>query len=230
MTVQLLRVINNYIGLSGDTKPTTDIEIGSVFTETDTSEEYKFDGTGWFVDRPRIDASTEAQMVVLYEHHEIHSGSHFLMNESFDIASGDVIDIRITTPPLVTSTKEPHLILSFDTEVEYEFWFYEVVVITNAGTAFTPINSNRNSVKASILAIDVIENSSLANANADTDVSGATTIWHGMTGAGRQQGGSASGRNELILKHDTIYGFRALAKAAGWIHGEMHWYEHTPRR
>ena len=60
MAVQLLRVINNYIGLAGDTKPTTDIEIGSTFEETDTGTKYTFTGTGWFARtarNPMLDVS-----------------------------------------------------------------------------------------------------------------------------------------------------------------------------
>ena len=171
----------------------------------------------------RLDASTEAQMIVDYEHHEIHSGSHFIMNDAFDLSINNVLDIRITTP---NTTKWPHALLEFDTETEYEYWLYETVTIDTVGTAFTPINSNRNSATASTVAIDVITNTSLANANADTGVGGATVIWHGFAGSGRE-GGGGGGRNELILKQNTIYGFRAEAKAAGWIHGELHWYEHT---
>ena len=174
----------------------------------------------------RSDASTEALMIVDYEHHEIHSGSHFIINEVYDLSINNVIDIRITTPD---TTKWAHTLIEFDTGSEYEFWLYEVAVISTAGTAFTPINSNRNSAKASTLAIDIITNTSLANANADTDISGATIIWHGKVGAGRTQGGGGGGRNEIILKQNTIYSFRAEAVAAGYIHGEMHWYEHTDR-
>jgi len=36
-----------YIGLAGDTKPTTGVITGAKFVETDTGAEFTFDGTGW---------------------------------------------------------------------------------------------------------------------------------------------------------------------------------------
>ena len=226
MAIQLLRAVNNYIGLSSDSKPTTDIDIGSTFTESDTSEVYVFDGTGWFIREGRIDQSTASLMVVDYAHHEIHSGSSFLMNDVFTLAINAVVDIRITTP---NTAKWAHFVMEFDTSSEFEFYFYETAVISTVGTAFTPINRNRNSATASVVSIDYITNTSLALANADTDVTGATTIIHGISGSGRTEGGSASTRHEIILKQNKIYCFRAIANAAGWIHGEFNWYEHTAR-
>ena len=37
----------HYIGLSSDTKPTVDVRGGSTFFETDTTNEYIYDGTSW---------------------------------------------------------------------------------------------------------------------------------------------------------------------------------------
>jgi hypothetical protein len=170
-----------------------------------------------------VDDVSGARTVITYQHHKIHEGDTYIINEAYDLAINNVIDIRITTP---NTTKWAHWVLEFDTESEYEFWFYEVAVITVAGSAYTPINLNRNSVNTSVLAVDIITNASLALANADTDVTGATTLMHGFAGAGKTTGGSQSIREEFILKQNTIYGFRAVANAAGWIHENMAWYEH----
>lgn len=48
MTVQLVTTKHNYIGESGDTKPTDGtVPVGSEFYEADTLKTYVFDGTDW---------------------------------------------------------------------------------------------------------------------------------------------------------------------------------------
>jgi hypothetical protein len=46
MAVQLISYINNFLGLSGDSKP-TDTPVGSTFYETDTTDTYVFNGSAW---------------------------------------------------------------------------------------------------------------------------------------------------------------------------------------
>ncbi len=169
-----------------------------------------------------FDKSTTGVNVLVDSHHEIHDGDAYLMSESYDLSVNDVLDIRITTPD---TTKWAHFVPEFDTESEFQVWLYEVATIETVGTAFTPINSNRNSPNTSGLVFDVISNTSLANANADTDVSGATTLSHAFTGAGKKEGGGSTDRREIMLKQNTIYSFRASATAAGWLHIDFNWYE-----
>ena len=48
MTVKLVTTIHNYVGESGDTKPTdATVPIGSEFYETDTKDTYVWDGSNW---------------------------------------------------------------------------------------------------------------------------------------------------------------------------------------
>ena len=47
MTYSLITTIKRYIGLSTDTKPTTDTPAGSTFWEHDTNILYKYNGTSW---------------------------------------------------------------------------------------------------------------------------------------------------------------------------------------
>lgn len=47
MTVTKLAVIDTYIGLSTDEKPTTGVRAGSRWLERDTGREYAYDGDGW---------------------------------------------------------------------------------------------------------------------------------------------------------------------------------------
>ena len=46
MTVVLVMTIRNFVGVSGDTKP-TDAPAGSTFYETDTRTSHVYDGTAW---------------------------------------------------------------------------------------------------------------------------------------------------------------------------------------
>ena len=38
-----------YIGLSGDSKPTTDVPVGATFYETNTSATYIYNGSAWSI-------------------------------------------------------------------------------------------------------------------------------------------------------------------------------------
>jgi len=47
MAVKLIATMNKYIGLAGDSKPTS-VPVGSIFIEYDTKHEYiTYDGTNW---------------------------------------------------------------------------------------------------------------------------------------------------------------------------------------
>src|SRR3990170_6815712 len=47
MTYNLITTIKRYIGLSTDSKPTTDPPAGSTFWEHDTNILYKYNGSSW---------------------------------------------------------------------------------------------------------------------------------------------------------------------------------------
>ena len=76
----------------------------------------------------------------------------------------------------------------------------------------------------------MIQNASVALADADTPVAGATQIAHGVVSAGNRTGGIIGRENEIILKNNTIYCLRAVALSAGWVSFDMGWYEHYPHR
>lgn len=94
----------------------------------------------------RVDASTHALEIVDYEHHEIHAGSHFFIEDVQDIALNNVYDVQWTTP---NTTQWAHFVFELNCESETEWYIYEGVTINTAGTALTPINNNRNSATAS---------------------------------------------------------------------------------
>ena len=179
-----------------------------------------FTGTSYQV--PRLDSSSFATEVISYEHHEIHGGSHYFIGDVADLAINNVFDVQWTTP---NTTQWAHFTFELGCENETEWYIYEGATINTAGTALTARNNDRNSANTSNATIASIENISVANANADTAVAGATQIIHGICGSGRS-GGVDSRQKEIILKQNTIYCMRAIANAAGYINFMMEWYEH----
>ena len=169
-----------------------------------------------------LDAATSVLPTLPYETHEINQGNMFSFEEKIDLAINHVYDIQITTP---NTTKWSHFLFAFSVESETEWWFWEDVNIILAGAAVTTINRNRNSATVPTLTIKVIENDTLVLANADTAVAGATSLAHGIAGAGRDAG-SADRADKIILKQNEDYTLRFEATAAGYISWILKWYEH----
>ena len=176
----------------------------------------------------RMDASTHSIQTMSYEHHEIHSGSHYFVVGYQDIPqAGDVLDFTWLIPD---SPKEIHWIWSIEVDSEILWQVYEGAVASNPlANAVTPLNSNRNSPKTSATTMKFEIQADLATANADTNVTTATLIESGKIGDGKQSGGNIGRSNELIMKRNTLYCLRATATAAGYIAFNMQWYEHTPK-
>jgi hypothetical protein len=171
----------------------------------------------------RLDRATNSIQIIDYSHHEIHAGSHFLIADVVDLAINNVYDMVFVTP---NTTKWIHFTFKLDAESETEWFIYEGAVETVPGAAVTPYNNNRNSATASVATVRAQTNTSLVNANADTNVTAAIALEHGIMGAGKS-GGNESRDNEIILKQNTKYCFRAIATAAGYLDFIAQWYEHT---
>lgn len=174
----------------------------------------------------RLDASTESQIMMMYEHHEIHDGTHFGICDVQDLALNEVFDIQFTTP---NTTTWSHIVYLLAVESETEFFIYETATIVTPGTPMSAINNNRNSANTSVNTIASILNTSVANANADTSVAAAIEILHGIVGSGKNSQGANERSRELVLKQNTTYCFRSIALAAGYISFCMNWYEHVSR-
>lgn len=159
-------------------------------------------------------------------HHEVHSEHAYYVKEVMDVPAGDVVEIRFW---LSASAKKVHLQTFFTSETEIEWWFYKDVVINTAGTEFPVIpNRDHNSSNESIMTVDFIANTSIANANLDTSISEATQMSHGKTGSGRNNGGEGGSRHEQILKDEGVYCLRFLnldGTSTRYIDGMMDWYE-----
>lgn len=172
-----------------------------------------------------VDDSTETLQVIDYEHHEIHSGSHYEITEYVDLPISNVRDLQIVTP---NTTKWGHLILAITCESETEWFLYEGVTINTPGTLHTAYNNNRNSLNTADITVAYIDNTSVANANADTDPAASTTLKNCIIGAGRD-GGFAARRQEIILKQNTSYSVRFVANTAGYVCYDLEWYEHIDK-
>jgi hypothetical protein len=170
-----------------------------------------------------IDGSTNTLQTIPYEHHEIHSGSHYFISGVTDLSINNVFDMQFTTPD---TTKWAHLVFLLSVESETEWYIYEGATINVAGTTVTPRNNDRNSSNVSGMTVAGITNTSVGNADADTATAGATEIAHGIIGAGKD-GGVIGREKEIILKQNTVYCFRGIANAAGYISYIVEWYEHT---
>jgi hypothetical protein len=169
------------------------------------------------------DELTGAAETIVYAHHEVHEGNHYLIRDAVDLAIDSVIDIQWTTHKSIA----PHLVWDISVESMMEHYVYEGATIVLAGTTVTPINNNRISTNSSRQTVALITNASLALANADTVVAGATQLSHGVIPAGNKKGGSEGRDAEIILKPNTIYCFRGIALVAGWLSFRMSFYEHA---
>jgi hypothetical protein len=171
----------------------------------------------------RLDKYTNTLQIIDYAHHEIHDGSHFTLAGSVSIGLNAAYDIQITTP---NTTKWAHFLLEFDVTDTTNWYVYENVTIAQAGTGLTPWNNDRNSATTATVVTKGIANASVADANVDTAVAGATTLESGVVGANKTAG-SVNRENEIILKQNEDYSIRFVGTAATTVHYRLNWYEHT---
>ncbi len=170
-----------------------------------------------------VDGATGAMVAIESGHHQIHNGSTFTYVDVVDLGVNNVRDIQITTP---NTTEWAHFTFMISTESETDWYFYENVTINVAGAGIVEQNANRNSGHVATTMMAVIDNANVANANADTAVAGATEIYHGVSGAGKDAGMHDHG-HELILDQNQDYTLRFIASAAGNVSYHIDWYEHV---
>jgi hypothetical protein len=171
-----------------------------------------------------VDSSTNALETVSYEHHEIHGGSHYFVKNFQDLSINDVLQFTWQMPD---TAKWTHWAWEIVTEAETLWQVYEGGTITNPlANPITPLNNNRNSANTSGTTMRFELHTSLANADADVDISGALLLEAGIAGAGRTSGQGSRDR-EIVLKQNELYVLRATASAAGYVNFDMQWYEHT---
>ena len=167
----------------------------------------------------KLDAATNSLLTIDYEHHEIHSGSHFFLSNYQTVNNGDTVDFQITTGD---TTRWIHLTYGYENTQQLILNVYEGATVTTNGTAVAPVNNNRNSTKVS----------TISRFQRNGTVTAAGTLLYsyssGLAGnATTSRSGSNERSNELILKQNTTYRFRFQSLGNGNIFSySANWYEH----
>jgi len=169
---------------------------------------------------PRVDATTHTLQTIDYEHHEIHSGSHFIYYDydgDVDIASPKYY--RLTTP---NTTKWIHIQFILFSEGSGTWQLFENPTVNAAGTTATTFNNDRNSVTTAglIIAYDA------------TSTADGTQIKIWRTGSGTtapmRAGTESRSSVELILKQNEDYFLKFTPDADNAkTKVEVLWYEHS---
>ena len=160
------------------------------------------------------DASTHALITTEYEHHEIHSGSHYFVAGFSTVSSGDSAYFSVTTP---NTNKWAHMVFDVSGSGILSTYVYEGSTVTG-GAAVVPWNNNRNSSNTSVLTLN----------GSPSITSAGTCIDSSKVGSGPKTGGSIQRNKELILKQNTTYLYIFISGAASNIVSyNGSWYEHT---
>lgn len=172
-----------------------------------------------FVNR---DAITDATNAINYEHHEIHSGSHYYVCGDSTIDTSDTLEVQITTS---NTAKWIHLVYEFQSTQQTAFHIYETATVTADGDAVTALNNNRNSTNTTSL--------TLFQTGGTVTVDG-TLIYSQLTGVSgnlvQSRQGIAGRNNEIILKQNTTYRFLFISSGDNnTLSYCAEWYEHTNR-
>lgn len=169
---------------------------------------------------PRVDAFTHTLQTIDYEHHEIHSGSHFVYYDyDADVDTAAPKYYRLTTP---NTTSWAHIKFSLYSEGVGTWQLFENPTVNAAGTTQTAVNNNRNSatVAGLVIAVD------------PTSTADGTQIKVWRTGSGTTKasraGGEASSQIELILKQNEDYFLKFTPDSNNCkTKIGVFWYEHT---
>ncbi len=183
-----------------------------------------------------VDRSTEANTGITYAHHEIHSGSSYMVSAGQTVSdTNDRTAISLVTG---NTAKWCHMIVSATAGASSWFYVREGATITdNQGATLTVYNRNRNSPKTSGV-IDTSSNPDLVGSvtyfaeadQADYTENGAL-IYQELLSSGNKSkgGGDARGTTEIILKQNTVYLFylKATNNDDNIQNIILDWYEHT---
>ena len=166
-------------------------------------------------------AGADAPMIVVdVNHQRNHDGRAFfaykIAPDTAPLASLASINIVLASPSGVF----PHVTVDGMCLGDAELYIYEGTV-TTGGTAFTPINRNRNYAVSNVSEVAMVINPTVTSVGTEIDAQ----IIPG--GAGKKSGGGTAGSLEYVLKPLTNYMFR-LANVNGTAHAaslQLEWYE-----
>jgi hypothetical protein len=174
-------------------------------------------GIEYVAGKSGIDSSTETLQTIEYEHHEIHSGSHFFICGTQALSNSEVVNFTFITP---NTTKWTHMTFVIEGTGAISLEIFEGATVNVAGTAVTARNSDRNSETTTVNTIRT----------GDTYTGTGTSIYSKQTGALKSIG-IISRNNEIILKQNTTYIFRITNETA--VANQLtycaDWYEHQSK-
>ena len=174
-------------------------------------------GIDYVAGKSGIDASTEVLETIEYEHHEIHSGSHYFISDYASFANGAVMDFTITTPD---TTKEAHFLFGVTGTAAVSVEALVGAVVDTPGTVIASINNNGNSSNTSDMVVRT----------GDTFISEGVSKLRSYAGANKVAG-VIDRAKELVLARNTVYIMRITNETAtaNVINWNPEWYEHTPK-
>ena len=216
MAVKLITGIQNWVGLSTDTKPTTTTTIGSGFWETDLGHNWLYNGSSWVRAFPSIDVNAHGGLIMVsHFEHETHAGDMWSAANMETLASGSVSSILLETPGSAVASY--HLIISLHSSAAGTLVFAEGEGGT-VGTAITPQNNNRIIAGSSSLI-------SLSNTTAGTVETVLAYVAIGAGSPAGKIGGDLNGANPWILEHEMRYSLQFTCSAATNVAWNLYFVE-----
>ena len=169
----------------------------------------------------QVVAGADAPVIMIdVNHQRNHDGRAFyaykIASDSAPLAANTSIDIVLASPSGVF----PHLTVVGMCLGDAELYIYEGTS-TTGGTAFTPINRNRNYAVSNVSQVAMVINPTVTSVGTEIDAQ----IIPG--GAGKKSSGGTAGSLEYVLKPLTNYLFR-LTNVNSTSHAaslQLEWYE-----
>jgi len=169
----------------------------------------------------QVVAGADAPAIMVdVNHQRNHDGRAFfaykIAPDSAPLAANASIDIVLASPSGVF----PHVTVDGMCLGDAELYIYEGAS-TTGGTAFTPINRNRNYAVSNVSQVAMVINPTVTSVGTEIDAQ----IVPG--GSGKKSSGGAAGSLEYVLKPLTNYLFR-LTNVNGTAHAaslQIEWYE-----
>ena len=166
-------------------------------------------------------AGADAPVITVdVNHQRNHDGRAYyaykIAPDSAKLADGASINIVLASPSGVF----PHVTVHGMCLGDAELYIYEGTV-TTGGTAFTPVNRNRNYAVSNVSEVAMVINPTVTSVGTELDVQ----IIPG--GTGKKSSGGTAGSLEYVLKPLTNYLFR-LTNVNGTAHAAsltLEWYE-----
>jgi hypothetical protein len=169
----------------------------------------------------QVVAGADAPVIMVdVNHQRNHDGRAYfaykIAPDSAPLATGASINIVLASPSGVF----PHVTVNGMCLGDAELYIYEGTS-TTGGTAFTPINRNRNYAVSNVSQVAMVINPTVTSVGTEIDVQ----IIPG--GVGKKSSGGAAGSLEYVLKPLTNYLFR-LTNVNSASHAaslQLEWYE-----